>query len=219
MRSLRRKDTIGIILLGDERVGKTGLIERWVHDKFSDEYKPTIEDFHEKNVIYKNRRVNVTVVDIAGSRQFPAMEELYIVKSDCIVFVYEIGNEKSIKSIEQYFKIAREKASKTKKVRYYVIGTKHDMLGEGTAFSNDDIGSEYFSELGDHPKQFVTSAKNGKGIHETFDNIITDFVTRYSLAHRNNDKQFKEIGEEINDDVNETDDDNDCCCCCCCCLM
>ena len=42
LKSLKRKDTIGVILLGDEKVGKTALVHRYLNDTFEEKYTRTL---------------------------------------------------------------------------------------------------------------------------------------------------------------------------------
>ena len=179
LKSLKRKDTVGVLLLGDEEVGKSSLIKRWINkedeEPFTSTYNPTVEDYYTKPYRDANRQVTVGIVDIAGSGQFPAMEDLYISKADSIILVYEIGNEKSIKSIERYFRNA-EKITADKTVVYTVVGTKLDKYDDVGYYDTEDIGKEYFSSLKYPPVQLLTSAKKNTNIKETFEHAIGSVV-------------------------------------------
>ena len=185
LKSLKRKDTVGIIFLGDVEIGKSAIIRRWTSDEFSESYQATVEDFFMKTVVSLNQRVNVTILDIAGSRQFPTMDDLYISKSDIIVLTYEIGNEKSIASLKRYFEAA-QRVVKEKKICYMVVGTKYDKhVSDSTQAIG--VGHEYFTELQEQPAQFVTSAKSGHNVKELFEHAIQEILKRYGV----NDKRAK----------------------------
>ena len=207
LKSLKRKDTVGIIFLGDVEIGKSAIIQRWVHDNFPDKYEATVEDFFMKTVISLNQRVNVTIIDIAGSRQFPTMDDLYIAKSDILVLTYEIGNEKSIASLKRYFEAA-QRAIKEKKVCYMVVGTKHD---KHDSIQSVEVGNEYFTELQVQPTQFVTSAKTGHNVKELFEHAIQEILKRYGI----NEKRAKferQITLEAMAENNEGGKGRVCCC-------
>lgn len=182
LKSLKRKDTVGIIFLGDVEIGKSAIIQRWMNDEFPDKYGPTVEDFFMKTVISLNQRVNVTIIDIAGSRQFPTMDDLYIGKSDILVLTYEIGNENSIASLKRYFEAA-QRAVKEKKVCYLVVGTKSD-IHDLDSTQSVDVGHEYFTELQEPPTQFVTSAKTGHNVKELFEHAIQEILKRYGINEK-----------------------------------
>ena len=205
LKSLKRKDTVGIILLGDVEVGKSALIRRWMNDEFPAEYNATVEDFFMKTVVSLNQRVNVTIVDIAGGRQFPSMDDLYMKKSEVVMLVYETGNEKSIKSLKRYYNCACE-TMKERKVNYVVVATKHDLHESDTSLMKpiDEI-NDLFEGLLDPPAQFQTSAKTGDNVSELFEHAIKEVVKRNSV-HDRRSKFEKQITIEQMEDEKETND-------------
>ena len=209
LKSLKRKDTVGVLFLGDVEVGKSALIRQWMGlGEFHDNYQATVEEFFMKTVISLNQRVNVTIIDIAGSRQFPTMDDLYISKSDIIVLTYEIGNAKSITALKRYFAAAQQ-AVKEKKVCYVVAGTKQDKH-ELDSTRPVEVGHEYFAELSEQPVQFVTSAKTGHNVKELFEHSIQQILKRYNV----NDKRAKferQITLEAIAENEEGKDENVCC--------
>ncbi|XP_057311058.1 ras-related protein Rap-2b-like [Hydractinia symbiolongicarpus] len=178
LRSMKRKDTIGIILLGDVKVGKTALVDRWLKDKFDDKYVPTVEDYRNEDVMVSTRCVNVGVVDIAGSGQFPAMDELYIKKSDSVIFVYEIGDAKSAKSVERYYNNVKRLIG-DRRVVMTVAGTKLDKYDNTGYYDDDEIGQSYFSNLSEPPKQFLTSSKNNALVKDLFEHAVNSVANQF----------------------------------------
>ena len=86
---------IRILVMGSTRVGKTGLVKRFMaggvpRDGVSDEddliadsffnipYTPTIEDFHRKVYKIRGEYYKLDILDTAGTDPFPAMRRLNI---------------------------------------------------------------------------------------------------------------------------------------------
>jgi len=200
LKSLKRKDTVGIILLGDVNVGKSALIRRWMNDEFPTDYVATVEDFFMKTVVSLNQRINVTIIDIAGGRQFPSMDDLYMKKSDVVMLVYEVGNDKSVKSLKRYYECACE-AMKGRKVNYVVVGTKDD-LHESDTKQIDEI-HDIFEGLLDLPAHFMTSAKNGCNVSELFESAIKEMVKRNDVHDRRTKFEKQITIEQIEDEKEE----------------
>ncbi|HEY54544.1 MAG TPA: GTP-binding protein [Caldilineae bacterium] len=70
-----------VCLLGDFAVGKTSLIRRFVHNKFTTDYQATIGvHVSRKEVILENaeaKTVGLILWDLAGGETFSQMEEAY----------------------------------------------------------------------------------------------------------------------------------------------
>lgn len=58
------------------QVGKTSLVQRFLFNRYDDNYTPTIEDFHRK--VYRIRGVpyRLDILDTSGIHPFPAMRRL-----------------------------------------------------------------------------------------------------------------------------------------------
>ena len=58
------------------QVGKTALAQRFLFNRYDDNYTPTIEDFHRK--VYRIRGVpyRLDILDTSGIHPFPAMRRL-----------------------------------------------------------------------------------------------------------------------------------------------
>jgi Ras-related protein Rab-7A len=63
----RKKVLLKVIILGDSGVGKTSLMNQYVNQKFSNQYKATIgADFLTKEVMIDDRLVTMQIWDTAG---------------------------------------------------------------------------------------------------------------------------------------------------------
>ena len=90
-------NTIGkfkVVFLGDSSVGKTSLINRFLHDSFDGVYRATIGlDFMTKKVQREDQKnVKFQIWDTAGQERFRSLIPSYVHKSSVAVIVYDITN-------------------------------------------------------------------------------------------------------------------------------
>lgn len=96
-----------ISLLGDQRVGKTSLIVRFIEDSFQSEYIATFgADFVEKQYnsdtlagLKKGDTLNMVIWDLAGHSHFEQIAGFYLQGSAGIVLVYDVNNPESFQSL------------------------------------------------------------------------------------------------------------------------
>ena len=103
LRTLRRGDTVGMLLLGKAEVGKTALVNRWLTGTYTEDYIPTVEDFHEKSLSYKDQSITIGLIDMSGSNDFPAMVDLYLNRVDSVMLVYEVGDQTSVDQVKHLY--------------------------------------------------------------------------------------------------------------------
>jgi small GTP-binding protein len=67
----RKKVLLKVIILGDSGVGKTSLMNQYVNQKFSTQYKATIgADFLTKEIVIDDRVVTMQIWDTAGQVRY-----------------------------------------------------------------------------------------------------------------------------------------------------
>eukprot|EP00827_Trimyema_finlayi_P003048 TRINITY_DN272_c0_g2_i2.p1 TRINITY_DN272_c0_g2~~TRINITY_DN272_c0_g2_i2.p1 ORF type:complete len:260 (-),score=101.69 TRINITY_DN272_c0_g2_i2:21-755(-) len=99
----RKKQLFKIIILGDSGVGKTSLINQYVSQKFTQQYRATVgADFMAKDVQLEDRTVTLQIWDTAGQERFQSLGSAFYRGSDCCVIVYDITNMKSFEAIETW---------------------------------------------------------------------------------------------------------------------
>ena len=83
-----------IIFLGDQGVGKSSIMNRFVQDRFENNYQATIGlDFHSKNVIIDKQDVRLLLYDTAGQEKFKSLIPMYIRDANVILIVYDITSK------------------------------------------------------------------------------------------------------------------------------
>ena len=92
---------VKIIVIGDQSVGKTNILNRFVKGQFSEEYAITIGmDFLTCNLELDDKIFKLRLWDTAGSERFRSVTKGYYSNSCCAIIVYDITDENSFKSVK-----------------------------------------------------------------------------------------------------------------------
>ncbi|KAE8715121.1 Ras-related protein Rab-6A [Hibiscus syriacus] len=85
-----------LVFLGDQSVGKTSIISRFMYDKFDNNYQATIGiDFLSKTMYLEDRTVRLQLWDTAGQERFRSLIPSYIRDSSVAVIVYDVASVSS----------------------------------------------------------------------------------------------------------------------------
>ena len=203
--------------LGDQSVGKTSIMNRFLNDTFVEEYQATIGlDFQSKTVDINETNINFLLYDIAGKEKFRNLIPIYTRDTNIYVFIYEITNKESFVHIENLL----EEITIVNKLDciLVLIGNKKDLennravtLKEGEDFAKEK--GFIFSEV---------SSKTGEGINDLFYNkLFNEMIKKKFIIKKdakegsdngnNNLQEFVKIAfklNEENDKKEETEQDN-----------
>ena len=206
-----------ITFLGDQSVGKTSIMNRFLNDTFVEEYQATIGlDFQSKTVDINETNINFLLYDIAGKEKFRNLIPIYTRDTNIYVFIYEITNKESFVHIENLL----EEITIVNKLDciLVLIGNKKDLennravtLKEGEDFAKEK--GFIFSEV---------SSKTGEGINDLFYNkLFNEMIKKKFIIKKdakegsdngnNNLQEFVKIAfklNEENDKKEETEQDN-----------
>ena len=82
--SSSKKVFLKVVVLGDMAVGKTSLMNRFVNNRFSHQYKSTLgADFLSKEVTVDDRTINLQIWDTAGQERFQSLGVAFYRGADC----------------------------------------------------------------------------------------------------------------------------------------
>jgi len=82
-----------LVFLGEQSVGKTSLITRFMYDNFDAQYAATIGiDFLSKTMYLDDRTVRLQLWDTAGQERFRSLIPSYIRDSSVAVVVYDVAS-------------------------------------------------------------------------------------------------------------------------------
>ncbi|MFX0096959.1 MAG: Rab family GTPase [Candidatus Hodarchaeota archaeon] len=162
-----------VVVVGDEKVGKTSLIVRFTEKRFSEEYKPTIGiDFAGKFVSFGQLDLNLIIWDIGGQEKYKILRRHYLEGARGAILVYDITNKNSFKNLQKWLTDLDKYCGK---VPIILVGNKSDLNTDRKISTNQ--GSE-FAETA--KLEFLeTSAKSGHKVKDVFNMIAGNIVERY----------------------------------------
>ena len=155
-----------LVFLGEQCVGKTSLITRFMYDSFDSTYQATIGiDFLSKTMYLEDRTVRLQLWDTAGQERFRSLIPSYIRDSSVAVVVYDITNAKSFQQTTKWIDDVRTERGSD--VIIMLVGNKTDLADKRQVSMED--GEKKAKELN---VMFIeTSAKAGYNVKQLFRRI------------------------------------------------
>ncbi|CAO3627996.1 unnamed protein product [Mucor fragilis] len=155
-----------LVFLGEQSVGKTSLITRFMYDTFDSTYQATIGiDFLSKTMYLEDKTVRLQLWDTAGQERFRSLIPSYIRDSSVAVIVYDISNKESFLNTSKWIDDVR--AERGNEAIVVLVGNKTD-LNEKREVTTEE-GEKRAKDLG---VMFVeTSAKAGHNVKMLFRKI------------------------------------------------
>ncbi|RMZ88736.1 hypothetical protein DV736_g4032, partial [Chaetothyriales sp. CBS 134916] len=156
-----------LVFLGEQSVGKTSLITRFMYDSFDTTYQATIGiDFLSKTMYLEDRTVRLQLWDTAGQERFRSLIPSYIRDSSVAVVVYDISSKRSFEQTRKWIDDVR--GERGNDVIVVLVGNKTD-LGDQKREVTTQQGEEEAKRAG---ALFVeTSAKLGHNVKALFKRI------------------------------------------------
>merc|ERR1719197_1838912 len=115
-----------LVFLGEQAVGKTSVITRFMYDTFDNNYQATIGiDFLSKTMYLEDRTVRLQLWDTAGQERFRSLIPSYIRDSSVAVVVYDITNRASFLNTSKWIEDVRNERGND--VIIVLVGNKTDL--------------------------------------------------------------------------------------------
>ena len=197
-----------LIFLGDQSVGKSCILNRFMYDTFTEDYQATIGlDFQtKKKVQIDNQDIHLLLYDTSGQEKFKSLIPMYTRNANIILLVYDITSQNSFNNLSNWLEDLIN--VKKEEVIFAVVGNKTDLE------DNREVSAEEWKKFAEE-KNFIfaeVSAKTGDGINKLFDVILKEMLKKKTklLPH----PQPKVINQQgfgggIEPEVGK----KDCCCC------
>ncbi|XP_062910513.1 ras-related protein Rab-6A isoform X4 [Mobula hypostoma] len=174
-----------LVFLGEQSVGKTSLITRFMYDSFDNTYQATIGiDFLSKTMYLEDRTIRLQLWDTAGQERFRSLIPSYIRDSAAAVVVYDITNVNSFQQTTKWIDDVRTERGSD--VIIMLVGNKTDLAdkrqitteeGERRAKDLNVLFIETSAKIGYNVKQlFRRVAAALPGMESTQDKSREDMI-------------------------------------------
>jgi small GTP-binding protein len=147
-----------IILVGNVNVGKTSMVNRYVHHRFSEQYISTIGvRIDKKQITIKDNILNLIIWDLAGESSQQNTPQSYFLGSSGIIYVVDISAPPSFLNMNEDLAFLK---SKLPGVPLVIAANKCDLLNA--------VETENVKKMMPTKPDFFCSAKEDLGVEEVF---------------------------------------------------
>uniref|UniRef100_A0A7S0AFA3 Uncharacterized protein n=1 Tax=Pyrodinium bahamense TaxID=73915 RepID=A0A7S0AFA3_9DINO len=172
---MHRPQKCKVVVLGDQEVGKTSLITRYVYSgTFDEKYQATIGvDFLAKTVqLQDGGTLRLQLWDTAGQEKFRSLARSYVRDARAAVLVYDVTKRLSLDGVRAWAQCVRNECEDGPII--VLVGNKTD-LSEQREVAADE-GKREAQELG--ACVFIeTSAKDGTNVDALFQQLACALPT------------------------------------------
>ena len=174
--------TFKILTIAESGVGKTCILRRFVENKFLKNHLATIGiDFKTKTLTINNQEIKLKIWDTAGQERFRNITTQYYKGADGIVLVYDVTEESSYEKIKDWMDQILSNTQRDE-IGLVLLGNKCDMEPRTVT---EDQGIKLADEL--KISYFETSALNGQGIREAFEQLTRDIMKKKGVGESNSE--------------------------------
>ena len=160
------KQKYKIVFLGDQSVGKTSLIHRFIYDSFEESYQATIGiDFMSQKMFVEDKVIILNLWDTAGQERFKSLIPSYIKDSAVAIVCYDITSKESFDHVEKWIEDAR--ALRDDDVLLILVGNKSDLEDRRQVSADDARAYAEKANL----MFFETSSKTGSEVKTLFNEL------------------------------------------------
>ncbi|KAK4430635.1 Ras-related protein Rab7 [Sesamum alatum] len=168
--TMPKRSLLKIILLGDSGVGKTSLMNQYLHKKFRPQYKATIgADFVTKELQIDDKLVTLQIWDTAGQERFQSLGVAFYRGADCCILVYDVNVLKSFETLQNWHQdfLKQVDPANPETFPFVLIGNKVDIDGGNSRVVSEKTATEWCISKGNIP-YFETSAKEDYNVDAAF---------------------------------------------------
>lgn len=167
------KETIfKVVFIGDQGVGKSSLVSRYVTSSFKTDYLPTIgANVVAKEYSYEGRVITLIIWDIAGQDMFTKIRDKYYAGGSMAVLVYDVTNRDTLEHAT--FWLDDMKKATRSNLPVILVANKIDLNRVVRKEDGEKLAREIKAKL------VETSAKTGENVRKLFDELVKLLALEY----------------------------------------
>ena len=187
------KSIIKIIIVGNSGTGKTSFCNKWMKDKFIDQYQATImSDFSYKIYEYKGNYYKIQFWDIGGQDKNIYATKVFSKGAHGCLIVSDITIPETLDKAILWKKAIEEntKFIDGNPIPILLIQNKIDLVDKDNLKNVDEISK--FTETNNFINYFRTSCKEGININESMDYILSTIIDKINQHSTLNNTPFND---------------------------
>ena len=196
-----------LILLGDQGVGKSCILNRFLNDTFIEDYQATIGlDFQSKNVQIENQAIHLLLYDTAGQEKFRSLIPMYTRDANIILLVYDISNKDTFNHLPDWIRDLTN--VNINEIIFVIVANKIDLNAQRAVTLEE---GQKFAEEHDFLFQEI-SAKTGIGFSELFyKKLFEKIITKFRPGGQQSSTEVNDIKFNIDQDGTKNVSKKKCC--------
>jgi Ras-related protein Rab-6A len=190
-----------VVFIGDVSVGKTSIINRFIDNKFNENYDPSVGvDFSSKTLKFKGKSIKLQVWDSAGQEKYKSIIPSYVRGSAIIFLVYDISKKETFLNLPSWISFVKSIESPL----MILCGNKLDL---GDTMRQVHLADVEKLASQENMLYFEISAKTGENMKKMIFGSISSlpFFQQYKLS---NDELLKELEGENCDSARSNNKDS-----------
>ena len=168
------RTVIKIALLGDSRVGKSTIVNKFINIDFKDDLLSTIgsDRFETKFTLKNGEKIKLIIWDTAGQERFRSIALKALKAVQGVILVFDLSKRETFENVNKWIETANENL---KTPNLVLFGNKADL--DKTMWKVTKEEAEDFAQKL-NMKYFETSAKTRQGLEDGFSSITNDTYNR-----------------------------------------
>ena len=168
-----------VVLVGDVGVGKTCIIERYIHGNYRPEKESTVTptySFKKVNFEKYNKSISFDIWDTAGQEQYRALAKNFYLGASICILVYDITRRSTFEGLQNYW-YDQLKTYGEENMIFAVAGNKSDL------FSQEEVKEEEAKKFAESINAYfiLTSCQEGIGIEDLFYNCGIKYLEQNKI--------------------------------------
>jgi len=180
-----------IIIIGEQAVGKSSLIMRYVDSDFDLNMIGTAGvDFRKKQINIEGKDINLMIFDTAGQQRFRAITKNFYRECQGVLLVYDVCDATSFANLKEWLASIKQHADEG--VEILLVGNKIDLPRQVQA----DEGKQFSKES--NVPLVETSAKTGQGVEKSFETLIRNIINNHNEKLKKSEKEKENSNIKVN---------------------
>lgn len=174
--STNLQDYFSIVIVGDENVGKTCILNKYCNNQFSfSKKKQKSLEIYKKTITINGEEIRLKLWDTQYNESYFKLNKQIYERADCIIYACSLNNKDSFANIDSWYQILSDNIELSNK-QMMILVNKCD-LEEERAVSKEEMKQKADSL---DMTYYEVSALNGNGLEDAFKAILTKVVSTYS---------------------------------------